>query len=319
MAKKKNNLVIWIVIAVAVLFMFSEVGREVLIEPTTMPSFSYTYSENSERYFYIGDARFASVRMPTYTCGKLPRGDLIKYTDYPAECWSNTIFFKGKGYNIIAEEKLPLNQYLSVTWTPSFQARVEKDYDLDLDPNFSHNFKFTFIDLSFFDVHLDHTDYGIVNQPMQSILTITNNFVPFDGKIVHNYYERKLGLETLMSFVTNFKQGTNTYTIDNPTTYIGNVDSDLYFVIFISNPSLYKEITLPIKISHSYQVFVSEPEVEEIIEQEIIYSYETISEYDSEVIEINEEIPEDDDENKNVLVIAFLVIVSIIILLMRRN
>jgi len=119
-----------------------------------------------------------------------------------------------------------------------------------------NQFVFEFIDYNFLDIELVRKRYGVVGQELPVELTITNNLFGFDGKLVHNYVEKKMNLETSRNINIKYDQGTNTYTLlDYPTTYIGDVDTTINFVLFI----LGKEFTIPISITDDYRVLAISP------------------------------------------------------------
>ena len=254
-ADKSSTGIIVIVVLIVGFLILSQC--DLFSREASTNQFKLTLSEDEvNKDFSIGDAKFRMVGNPVYTCGSLPWDTWVSYESSEKDCWEQNILFEAQPYTLKAEEQSNLNDYLAITWMPEFTVDIEQDRSEDwFDMN--NQFIFQFIDYSFLDIELVRQRYGVVGQDLPVEMTITNDLFGFDGKLVHNYVEKKMGLETSQNIHLKYNQGTNSYddVLDYPTTYIGDVDSTIQFVFFI----LGTEFTLPLTITDDYRVLAIPP------------------------------------------------------------
>ena len=281
--------------------------------------------EDAYQPYYIGDADFRMKGFPIYTCGELPIEKWVSYTG-DKECWDQSIKFLGETYIIHAEEPFELNDYLSVTWMPSFTMEVEEDGRQDF---FRLNsiFSFKFINYDFLDIEINRKRYGVVDKTFPVALNIDNSMFGIPGKIVHNYVEKKMGIETSKNINIKFIGGQVTQTLYYPSTYVGDVDSDVEFVLIVPDNGGTRELTTSIKISDSYRVLAVEPSENPLMtitpKDNVIIEDEDTDNDDVEQDEIEEEdtidINDDEDNSSSKGALIILLVVGLLIFMVMKN
>ena len=228
---------ILIVIIIAIIFLAINPRQEIIGEK----SFLYENSIDSPKPLSIGDSTFSSSLLKYHCAGKIPL-DINQVNtrqstppkDYEADnCWSATLTYEGKSYDLYMNQKIQLNKYLEAEFNPDGgyikDEKTVKDSSRVI-------FIITLINKDFLETSISDYSTIILSSSQDKIpVTIRNDLadnIP-GGLVVKTVYSKLQNKVDIKDIPMTFKKGINSYTIDLDTKILGRQDVDIqpYFII----------------------------------------------------------------------------------------
>ena len=224
-------------IFIAIIFLSMSARQEIIGEK----SFLYENSLDTPKSLSIGDSVFSSSLLKYHCAGKIPDDiNQVRTEQYSPpkdynepNCWSSTLTYEGKSYDIYMNQKIQLNKYLEAEFKPDGgylkDEKIVKDSARVI-------FIVTLINKDFLETTIsDYSTIILSSSPDKIPVNIRNDLaenIP-GGLVVKTTYSKLQNMEEIQDIPMTFKKGINSYTVDLDTKTLGRQDIQLqpYFVI----------------------------------------------------------------------------------------
>jgi len=227
--------------------------------------FTYTHSHESAPLF-IGSKTFEASPLQ-YVCRDAWMG-VVRYPAPRKECWKATASYGGATYNLIAEKKIRLDEFISVTLYPNGKATLNNDaWGFEKPGDWSSRYVFEVDEKGLLSsIVYSSPEFVKLNTEADALVGIENELAGFDKEHSGIFLRANHGLlekaESWKEYDVAINEGESKYLIPLDTSELGKVNLEIQpFLLIDADDVVTLKQNQPIKIQ--YEVVKQIPTAQE--------------------------------------------------------